>query len=424
MAFRAIAILLMLSAIGSIAHARRTSRFHIPGLSLFRKPMPVRRYVIELPSDCALECERRVKTGAANAGCRRPAVRRLLGRIRHTRIGKFVTKHLGLDQGSRYLHLKCSEEGRFTTAKVLKFHLKKAAVSFIAVEEDKVMMGTAILPGRHRHKNKSEKLEWNIDEADSENNGQRCTSSKLGEGSTVLVLDTGCKPLNSDYCESFLHGKHEKDKCGDLNGHGSHVAGTVGDRVWGVAPNASVGCSRVLDENNKGSLSSIIEAIEDAVQYSKTLTRPLIINLSLGGLKSDILNHAVRDASLKGLYFAIASGNDGIDAKYFSPASVASANLTRIFVVGAHDEHGKVADFTNYGKEVTISAGGVDIKSTASDGGVKTDSGTSMASPAVAGAMAVLQSDGKNITHNTLVTTKRSVVYKDGNEVDILSYQC
>ncbi len=352
-----------------------------------------------------------------------------MGRIRHTRFGRFISALQVPVSGSRYLRLRCSKEGKVATAKILRMYLKNAGVDVAEVEEDIIMSATAPVNRKRKFKKrdgdkKREHLEWNVDEADSKVNGKRCVGSKLGAGSMVLVMDSGCKPINSDYCESFVDGKREEKKCEDLHGHGSHVAGTVAHPVWGVAPHASVGCSRVLGADGHGSISGIIEAIEDAVEYAKTLSRPLIINMSLGGALSDILNHAVRDAAKRGVYFAIAAGNWNIDAKYSSPASVAAPNRKHIFVVGAHDVDGKAADFTNYGEKVSISAGGVDIKSSGIHGGARIDSGTSMATPAVAGAMAVLQSDKKAISHNTLASRKKTVVYHDGAKVDVLSYDC
>lgn len=392
------------------------------------------RFVIELPSECSTRCERLVKKCARDAGCERAGLRHLMGRIRRSRAHRFVNALIGRDNGgSRFLELRCPEEGKVATAQVLSEYLTKAGVKVTAVEEDVMYAAVGAVVTTHSEhdrvhehepKQKYTPPQWNVDEADSEVDGKRCASSKLGAGATVLVMDSGCTPMNNDYCESFVDGKRVQGECEDMNGHGTHVAGTVAHPMWGVAPACSVGCSRVLGARGTGSTSGIIEAIVDAVEYAKTLSGPLIINMSLAGRKSIIMNHAVRYAARRGVYFAIAAGNSNIDARLVSPASAASRRQKRIFVVGAHARNGTAASFTNFGPKVTISAGGVRIKSLALDGSARTDSGTSMASPAVAGAMCALQSDGKQISHYTLTTGETSVSYTDGADVDTLSYDC
>ena len=386
MVSRAISIFFILSLCAPVCFARETSN-----AKKFPSRRLLRRFVIELPNQCSSGCEQLVKNGAAKAGCKQVEIRHLSGHVHPCYLNRFFSLFFRSNSRPRYLRLDCSKEGKAATTKILGKYLREAGLDATTVEEDIIMTGQN--HNAYQTVMRRRSLQWNIDEADSKQNGLRCTGSKLGAGSTVLVLDTGCKPRNSNYCKSFVDGSFQGNKCSDRHGHGTHVAGTVAHPIYGVAAKASVGCSQVLDENNSGSISGIVEAIEDAVQYAETLSRPLIINLSIAGLRSKILNNAVRDAERRGVFFAIAAGNQKINANLRSPASVASPRLTRVFIVGAHDENGEAASFTNFGNKVTISAGGVRIKSSGTDGQAVIFSGTSMASPTVAGAMAVLLSD-------------------------------
>lgn len=239
---------------------------------------------------------------------------------------------------------------------------------------------------------------FGVDEVDGNLDGNRCpTSSNLGNGVDVFILDSGCPPTDGGLCESFVQGE---PGCIDGNGHGTHVGGTATGSEYGVATAATRHCFKVLGATGSGSTRGIVEGISRAVAHCKSTGRPCVVNMSLGGGLSSAFNAAVNDASGPGVFFALAAGNSNQDACRTSPAS-ATVNDDFTFSVAAHDQRSQPASFTNFGSCTDLSAPGVRIMS---DNGIK--SGTSMASPHVAGAMAVLLSDGVTPTQSTLTATR------------------
>ena len=222
----------------------------------------------------------------------------------------------------------------------------------------------------------------------------------------VAVLDTGISlthpDLNVAAGVSYIRGNKNGN---DDNGHGSHVAGTIaaklnGAGIRGVAPNARVFPVKVLDRWGSGSLSAIISGI-DWVTRNAASKNIKVANMSLGFQgASASLNTALNNAVAAGVTFVVAAGNSGADSQYFSPA-----NHPRVITVSAiADSNGQCggggaataygsddafASFSNWGVPVDIAAPGVDILSTYKDGGYAYSSGTSMASPHVAGAAAL-----------------------------------
>lgn len=210
-----------------------------------------------------------------------------------------------------------------------------------------------------------------------------------GTGRSAWVIDTGIDfehpDLNVDTARSrsFLLRKSSAD---DGNGHGTHVAGTIGARnntcdVVGVAAGATLVAVRVLDSSGSGSYSGVIKGIDYVAQAAKPGD---VANMSLGGPRSDALNAAVVGAAARGIYFALAAGNESDDAALYSPASAEHAN---VFTVSAIDAADNFAWFSNYGSPVDCAAPGVSVVSTKNGGGVTSFSGTSMAAPHVAGLL-------------------------------------
>ncbi|CAR27058.1 hypothetical protein ZYGR_0I03310 [Zygosaccharomyces rouxii] len=215
-----------------------------------------------------------------------------------------------------------------------------------------------------------------------------------GSGVTSYVIDTGVNVHHNQFGGRAKWGK--TIPAGDLdedgNGHGTHCAGTIGSSTYGVAKGADIVAVKVLRSNGSGSMSDVLKGVEwaaqdhqNAVKQKKPGFKGSTANMSLGGGKSPSLDQAVNAAVAAGLNFAVAAGNEDQDACNTSPAS-ASGPIT----VGASTLSDDRAYFSNYGKCVDVFAPGLNILSTyiGSDSSTATLSGTSMASPHVAGLLA------------------------------------
>ena len=215
------------------------------------------------------------------------------------------------------------------------------------------------------------------------------TSSIDATGVNVYVIDTGIdskhKDLNTVRSVNFAGGQNA-----DCNGHGTHVAGTIAARnnsmdVVGVAPGAPLTAVKVLGCSGSGTMSGVIKGV-DWVTANRVL--PAVANMSLGGGVSVALDNAVKASAAAGVVYAIAAGNSGANACNSSPAS-AGLGDNGIITTAATDSTDKEASWSNFGTCVDIWAPGVNILSTRKGGGTTTMSGTSMASPHVAGAVAL-----------------------------------
>ncbi|RDV11979.1 S8 family peptidase [Pontibacter diazotrophicus] len=230
--------------------------------------------------------------------------------------------------------------------------------------------------------------------------GIKRVGTDSGLGKTAWIIDTGIDLDHPDLnvnagrgFNAFTSGKDGRS-ADDGNGHGTHVAGTIAAidntiGVIGVAAGATVVPVKVLDSRGSGSYSGVIAGVD----YVAVNGAPGdVANMSLGGPVSQALDDAVVAAASKGVFFALAAGNDGADANNSSPAR--AANGTDIFTVSAMNASDIFASFSNYGNPpVNYCAPGVSIKSTWKDGGYNTISGTSMAAPHVAGVL--LLTNGK-----------------------------
>ena len=209
---------------------------------------------------------------------------------------------------------------------------------------------------------------------------------------TAWVIDSGVDQdhpdLNVDTARSisFLTGSPSNQSPDDQNGHGTHVAGTIGayDNTIGsvgVAPGNLVVAVRVLDKRGSGSNSGVIAGVDYVAANGSSGD---VANMSLGGGVSTALDNAVISAASTGVKFVLAAGNESDDANNHSPAR---ANGPNIYTISAMDVNDNWAYFSNYGSPVDYCAPGVAVFSTWKGGGYNTISGTSMAAPHAAGVL-------------------------------------
>lgn len=219
-----------------------------------------------------------------------------------------------------------------------------------------------------------------------------------GEGVDAYVIDTGTNVDHVDFEGRATWGKTvpEGDADEDGNGHGTHCSGTIAGKKYGVAKKANVYAVKVLRSNGSGTMSDVVKGVEWAaeahIKKSKDAKngkvkgfKGSVANMSLGGGSSRTLDLAVNAAVDAGMHFAVAAGNDNADACNYSPAAAEKA-----VTVGASTLADERAYFSNYGKCTDIFAPGLNILSTwiGSKYAVNTISGTSMASPHIAGLLA------------------------------------
>lgn len=234
-----------------------------------------------------------------------------------------------------------------------------------------------------------------------------------GSGKHAWIIDTGIdqgnKDLNIGFGANFIRGK---DSTHDLNGHGTHVAGTVAALnndidVVGVAANAVVHPVRVLDSRGSGSLDGVIAGVDFVAANASAGD---VANMSLGSKGySQAMYDAIVAAANKGILFAVAAGNSSDYAISYQPASIEHAN---IYTVSAFDDQDVFAYFSNYGNPpIDYAAPGVAVASTQVGGGVVVFSGTSMASPHMAGLLLMMGSSETGV-----INTSGNVLHDpDGN---------
>ena len=207
-----------------------------------------------------------------------------------------------------------------------------------------------------------------------------------GAGVTTFIIDTGIRADHIEFTGRVGAGFSavaDGNGTNDCNGHGTHVSGTVGGTTWGVAKTVKLVPVRVLDCAGSGSLSGVIAGIDWA---AGTTSRPAVANLSLGSSYSSTVNAAVAGAVSKGITMVVAAGNSNANACNYSPASEPSA-----ITVGATTSSDARASYSNYGSCLDVFAPGSSITSAwlTSATATNTISGTSMASPHVAGVAAL-----------------------------------
>ncbi|CAM5445201.1 hypothetical protein SAVIM338S_02699 [Streptomyces avidinii] len=214
------------------------------------------------------------------------------------------------------------------------------------------------------------------------------------EGVTAYILDTGINTLHEEFGGRARTGASavRQEDFTDCNGHGTHVAGTIGGATYGVAKGVSLIAVKVADCRGDATLSAITSGIDWMVKDSlKSPASPAVANMSLGGGHSFALDRAVTRAIAAGITFTVAAGNSGEDACTGSPSGIRQA-----LTVGATDAQDRRPSFSNYGSCVDLSAPGVAVVSAWKGSATATAraSGTSMAAPHAAGAAALVLAEG------------------------------
>jgi len=240
---------------------------------------------------------------------------------------------------------------------------------------------------------------WGLDRTSKRNlplNQQYKYNASAGENTDVYVIDTGVQTTHQEFegRAAWAFSAYPNEPNTDANGHGTHVAGTIAGVTYGIAKKAQIFAVKVLSASGSGTVATVVAGINYVTQ-NKRATRSSVANMSLGGGISDALDQAVRESLAANVLYAIAAGNSNANACTGSPSRVAEA-----VVVGATTDTDARASFSNYGNCVAVFAPGQSITSAwiGSNSAINTISGTSMASPHVAGVLALYTSSVGTVT--------------------------
>jgi serine protease len=247
------------------------------------------------------------------------------------------------------------------------------------VEQDSVMFAIAV----------QSPATWGLDRIDQRDLplSNSYTFNETADNVHAYIIDTGIRSSHTNFSGRVsgigFTAINDGQGTNDCNGHGTHVAGTVGSETWGVAKDVALHAVRVLGCNGSGSTSGVIAGVD---WVTNNHVKPAVANMSLGGGASTALDDAVRNSITAGVTYAVAAGNSNANACNSSPARVGTA-----LTVGSSTNADARSSFSNFGTCVDLFAPGSSITSTwsTSDTATNTISGTSMASPHVAGVAAL-----------------------------------
>ncbi|MEE1753697.1 S8 family peptidase [Streptomyces sp. SP18CS02] len=243
---------------------------------------------------------------------------------------------------------------------------------------------------------------WGLDRVDQRDLPLSKTYTYGTTASNVhaYIIDTGIRTSHSEFEGRAVVGT---DTVGggqngqDCQGHGTHVAGTVGGRTYGVAKAAELVAVRVLDCNGSGSTAGVIAGVD---WVTANAVKPAVANMSLGGGANTSLDNAVKKSIASGVSYAVAAGNGNFLGLPVNACNSSPARVPEAITVGATDSADKRASFSNYGTCLDLFAPGVNITSAwrTDDSATNTISGTSMATPHTAGVAALYLSSNPSAT--------------------------
>ncbi len=228
---------------------------------------------------------------------------------------------------------------------------------------------------------------WGLDRIDQRNRPLSSSFTYPNTASNVraYIIDTGIRTTHNDFGGRATWGTNTVDSNNtDCNGHGTHVAGTVGGNTYGVAKQVRLVAVKVLNCSGSGTTAGVINGVN---WVTANAVKPAVANMSLGGGLSTTLDNAVANSINSGITYAVAAGNSNANACNSSPARTPAA-----LTVGSTTNTDARSSFSNYGTCLDLFAPGSSITSTwhTSNTATNTISGTSMASPHVAGAAALV----------------------------------